>query len=334
MPRLASNFFSSRLALGTSIVALVLLALAPRPAAQLLAGLHQPATVLLTPVQRPARSIVAWLMDTDARKLKNAVSVDEYRSLQEQSEEYRQALLRTRQEVEDLRRLIRDLSATIQLNPSEVNFVVAPVIGFGADLTGGLLSVQAGTREGVNVNDVVVLRGVHLLGRVQTTRDRHCTVRPITHRTAGKIRGVIMLDDQKYGPVCQFEPLGDGTLSGMTTDIDAATGQSDPSAADLGELVQPGMTVRLIDPSWPQSSRMLIMGQVVSVEPSPTQIKRRRIVIRPQHNIISASEVMVRLPRYAAEGSTLPAPAPAPRVSPSAVAPPTSPTPVPTRRTP
>ena len=91
----------------------------------------------------------------------------------------------SREEAEALRTLVRDLSRGMELNPSlAVRQIAAPVIGYGSDLSGGLLTVRAGRKDGVEPNSVVVVRGVYLVGRVQRVRQQQQRVGQV-----GDIRG-------------------------------------------------------------------------------------------------------------------------------------------------
>jgi len=58
-----------------------------------------------------------------------------------------------------------------------------------------------------------------------------------------------------------------------------------------------GQTVRLDDPTWPKAARMLVLGRVERVEPSPDQPLRRVITIRPTvAGLDRLSEVVIWTP--------------------------------------
>ena len=222
-------------------------------------------------------------------------------NLQAQLDEAKLELRQSRQESEDLRLLIRDLSRGMELNPAlAVKQINAPVIGFGADLTGGVLTVQAGRRENVNPKDVVTVRGINLMGRVTKVDERTCAVAPITMKGSRSLRGVIMLDDHKFGPHCQLDAVGNGLLAGRvmyeTESGDVAAGES-PN-------IQPGMDVLLDDGEFPISSRMLVIGKVVSVEPSPSSLIRLIVTVRPVvQDLGHVGEVIIRIPEHSTDAS-------------------------------
>ena len=281
-----------RTSLALAIPAMLVLALLPRPALPLVTALHGPVTMLLAPVQQPARAVVVWLRGEERKP--GAGDPTDIANLEFQLDQARLELRQARQEVEDLRAMIKNLSRGMELNPSlSVRQITAPVIGFGADLSGGIVTVRAGKAERVSVNDVVAVRGVYLMGRVVRVEERTCGVKPITQKGFGKFDGVIMLDDQHLGPECQLEAAGDGTLIGKVK----YTGEIG-TTAELPQITS-GMTVRLSDKEWPPSAKMLVVGTITRVEPSPSQSQRLLVTVEPLQNLAHTSEVIVRIPESA-----------------------------------
>ncbi len=282
----------SRLAFG--ILAVGLLAALPRPVAQGLATLHGPLTVLLGPIQQPARFVASKVRGTDSTGSEaGADASPALIEMQRQRDQYALESKQLRQQLDDLRLLMKDLAKGQDLNPDiSVKQIPAPVIGYGPDLSGGLLTVRAGSRHGVSVQDVVVIRGVHLLGRVTRVDVATSAVRPITlpDRQRTKIAGVIMLTDDAAGPICQLEPDSAGQLSGKVEDT------ADPTGTRAPVSITPGMTVRLKDHDWPASAQMLIIGKVIKVEPAPDNLLRLVVTVQPEYDLARASEVMIRIP--------------------------------------
>jgi cell shape-determining protein MreC len=278
-----------------AVAAVALLALVPRPGLRLVGYLRDPLTLLLTPIQEPVRWAVVRLRGSESAADSAVVA-----QLQVQLDQARLELRQARQEADDLRALVRDVSRGMELNSMlAVRQIRAPVIGFGADLSGDLVTVRAGRREKVNKNDVVAVRGVYLMGRVVRVEERTCEVHPITHKGFGKFNGVIMLDnDQKLGPECQFEPAGNGTLIGKVMNPDEIV-QTATGTTELPAIL-PGMEVRLSDKEWPPSSRMLVIGRVVKVEPSPNQLTRLLVTVKPDQDLARTSEVIIRVPEESA----------------------------------
>lgn len=289
--RSASGWITGRPGFGLVVLALVVLSLLPSGWIGWAGYLNSPLVFLFAPVQRPLRSLVVWLKPPEPARGPDDPMIT---SLQSERDDYWRRLLQAQQEVVDLRTLIKDLSRGIELNPNlPVRQIMAPVIGSGPDLSGGLITVQAGKREGVQIGNVVTVRGVHLVGRIRKVDNRTSAVMPITYQAGSKvseyIRGVIMLADEKVGPVCELAATGKGTLVGAIADEpDAVSGRR--------AEITPGMTVRLVEESWPQSSRMLVIGVVERVEPLPQQPLRRMVTVRPVYDIERWSEVMIRIP--------------------------------------
>lgn len=289
---------SARTSLTLAILLVVVVAFLPRPLISWLTHLHGPATVLLAPLQQPARSLVVWFRGPGGAG-GPGVRLDESpeeKVLREQRDQYALEVKQLRQQVEEFRVLIKDLSRGFDLNPSlAVKQMTVPVIGFGADTSGGLLAVRAGRRDGVSVSNVVAIRGVHLLGRVVRVDERTCAVLPITRMSRGDaIGGVVMLSDETLGPTVVLKTVDGmgGVLRGLVEYL------ADPSGVAPPVAITPDMIVRLRDSDgrWPQSSQMLIIGKIEKAEPSPEIPTRTVITVRPLHDIERASEVMIRVP--------------------------------------
>lgn len=210
-------------------------------------------------------------------------------ALKEESEGYRRLWLAERGENERLRRLIEELQRGVSLNPSlPVRQLTAPVTRASSDLTSGVLSIRAGKASGVDTTTVATVPTLQLVGRVADVQGPICRVLPITAKSTGKIGVRVMLaDNSPDGLQSTLAPVGDGTLRG---DVEF-------SRAD-GTLLPPpevGMVVRLDDPAWPDSARMLIVGTVVAVERSTQNSLRSVVVVRPTADVERVSEVTLRI---------------------------------------
>lgn len=228
-------------------------------------------TVLVAPVSGPVRAVATWLGPNRAGS-----SDEANRVFEDELERIKSELLRTQQENDRLRQTIRDLQSGLALQDNApVRQLEAPVIGTGSDPGTGMLTVRAGTREGVNTDGVALAPGLQLLGRVVAVAERTSTVRSITAKSSEAITAMIMINGEiADGLRCTLTPVGDGTLRGPVSD------RRDPGTNSPIEPVA-GQLVRLDDPLWPRSSRMLKLGVVESVEPSPNQPLRRIVTVRP-----------------------------------------------------
>lgn len=300
MPR--SRWINPRIGLTAAIAALGVLSFAPPGAAGWVGAFRGPVRTVLAPIAAP----FALLLGLVLREESIAASGPAQEALT-QRDGYLREVNQLRAENDDLRRVIADLQHGLDLNPNiPVRQFTAAVIGSSLDLSSMMLSVRAGTREGVEPSaSVAVVRGVHLVGRVVgSPSPRTCSVLPFTDRSAGWINGVVMLDATRFGPACRLEPQGDGTLTGRlrseavllptgasSAAIDSASGGGDAQAG-----VKPGMVVRLADDSWPQSAQMLELGVVESVETPAQDIRIRTLVVRPKYRVERVSEVTLRVP--------------------------------------
>ena len=288
MARSTPRWLTSRNMLGVSVLALLLTSILPPRAGRALDWLSNPADFVLRPLQAVmVRGVNLVLGPDELRTREQATSAE----LLKERDEYLHQALQLQQENEDLRRVIIDLQQGMALNPSlTVRQRTAPVIGPSPDLSGGLLTLRAGKRDGVEVNSVVVCHGVHLVGRIRDVSERASKVLPITDRSAGIVGGVIMLDAMTAGPTCpSLKPTGDGRLRGGVEYLFDPAVQSQPE-------IKPHMTVRLLDKAWPESAQKLVIGEVESVDPDRGSPTRSIVTVRPLYTLDRLSEVMIRIP--------------------------------------
>jgi cell shape-determining protein MreC len=218
---------------------------------------------------------------------------EELKLLEERKQEFETLYLRERAETQRLREMIRELQLGLSLNPeARVQQLVAPVIGTSADLSAGLLSVRTGPSIETDRTTVATTTGLQLVGRVTSSSGPTCFVMPITRRSAGKIQVAIMTGEGPAEIGANLVPVGDGTLKGDVLRI-SGDASVDPGAGAPAAAV--GQIVRLDDMDWPKSARMLIVGRVESVSPSPSDPLRQVIVVRPTVNIERLSELLLRL---------------------------------------
>ena len=242
---------------------------------------------IVAPISHPLNATVRWLgggRDTPP-------SDDAIRVLEEKLEETNAALLRQISENQRLSRVIEELRvlSTAGVAPP-TRTIVAPVYATSSDLAGGVIRVVAGEREGVIMNTPATALGMQLVGRVVAVSGRTSSVLPITARSAGPLRAMIMLDSEPNGLICTLNPTGEGTLRGP---VEA---RRDPTTA---QPIEPriGQTVRLSDPSrWTPSSQMLLVGVIESVDPAPDQPLRKVVTVRPTiEDLARVTEVMLLL---------------------------------------
>src|SRR5262249_53195607 len=87
---------------------------------------------------------------------------------------------------------------------------------------------------------------------------------------------------------CDLAPTGEGTLSGKLQD------DTNPNAPQQTRPA-PGMVVRLVDPAWPASAQMLIIGTVDRIEAAPDSPLRQVVIVKPVYSLDRWSEVMIRI---------------------------------------
>lgn len=237
------------------------------------------------PISQPFAAASRWAAPATRHRDEAEVA-----GLKDELEATRSKLMRVEAENGRLRDQIQELQRGIALNPDlPVQPVLAPVYGSSSDLSAGLLRVRAGTKQGVDVNSVATTSGLQLVGRVVSAGSRTCTVLPITSKAAGSLRAMVMVDQTSNGLACTLTPEGDGLLRGPVED------RRGPGSAPVEPRI--GQSVRLADPDhWPSNSQMLLIGEVVSVEPAPSQPLRKIITVRPTvERLDRVSEVILRV---------------------------------------
>lgn len=238
------------------------------------------------PISQPFAAVSRWAAPATRQHDDDLVTM-----LRGELEAARSMMLRHESENQRLRSQIRELQHGIELNPGlPVRQVMAPVYGTSSDLSSGMLRVRAGTAQEVDENAVATTSGLQLVGRIVSAGARTSTVLPITSPKAGPVRAMVMIDATANGLVCTLTPVGDGTLRGPVED------RRDPTTA-LAVQPQVGQQVRLSDPDrWPAHSQMLLVGEVVKVEPAPDQPLRAIVVVAPMiERLDRISEVVLRI---------------------------------------
>lgn len=294
------HWLNSRSGLTLAVIALIVLAFAPPRLTGWVGALRAPVQTILAPLAFPFAAALRLVNPDEVLRPADAPALD---ALRLERDGYLREVNQLRAENDELRRAINELQQGLDLNPNiPVRQFNRPVITSPIDLASRLLTVRAGTREGVEPTaTVAVVRGVHLVGRVTSADALKCQVLPFTDRNAGSIDGMVMLDPVVPGPACRLTPRGDGTLAGRlkTESVLLPGGMASAatdSAGDPAAGVKPGMVVRLADETWPQSAQMLELGIVESVQTPPEDIRIRTIVVRPRYRVDRVSEVTLRVP--------------------------------------
>lgn len=270
-----------------ALVILFLLALTPVRFVGWLEWFGELAHTLFAPASHPVSAAAHWVSPARVE----AFSDEGKEVLQEELERTRQAFLRLQLENDQLRRLVDDLQRGFSLQGSEtVRPLARPVTGNPSDLSGGMLVIRAGSRDGVTANTVATYDGMQLVGRVQSVTGRFCEVQPITAQHAARLDAVVMLDADGTAMLpCSLTPTGEGTLSGPVTEPDS------PSP-DARLAVGQDVRLRVTDGSWPDSSQMLLIGRVTEITPAPDHPVRRHITVRPLVDLRRISRVVLRVP--------------------------------------
>lgn len=239
------------------------------------------AQTIIAPVSAPASRAAGFLRTGGGR----AAPPEVVQRLEQEKDHFRLLYEQQKAEILRLQRLLDDLRADVLRTDTPTRQLIRPVIGRSSDLTSSVVTVRAGARDGALPQMPVAIQAVQLYGRVETVRERHCLVRPITDRDAGGIDAIVMFDTG-HTLRCRLSPVGDGSLRGRVEEETAETGP-----------LQPGLLVRLADDSWPTYVQRFEIGRVESIEPNPDQPLRQIITVRPRlDDLARASEVSLVIP--------------------------------------
>lgn len=249
--------------------------------------------VVLLPTAPLSQWLTSFTRGVLGRSGEKSVGDERTKALEEERQTFYTLYLRERAENLQLRDYIAELQRGVALNPNQpVRQVIAPIIGTGADSSTGLLTARVPADLTADRNTVAATTGLQLVGRVSSgggSGGGVVTLTPITLRSAGKVRGIVMSDDANFALAAELSPRGDGTLRGVVRVLESrvGAGAKPPEPA-------PGQLVRLDDPDWPPSATMLIVGRVESVDPSPEESQRVVITVRPLVNVERVARVLLR----------------------------------------
>lgn len=238
------------------------------------------AFVVVSPIAHPITRAVDLIVPA-ARV--GTEATERERTLQDELERVRVRLLQSDTRIAELESLIEQLRGSLLHPDIEVTQLQRPIAG----QRGEFLLVRTGRHEGVDRGAVITAQSVQLIGRVSEASELTALVHPITARGGQTLMGVVILDEQTgRRATCILRPNGDGTLSGEIS----------PPEDGRAEEIQIGQTVRLFDDQWPRHAQMLVIGEIIRVEPSAAQPLRPQITVQPRVNPRRAGEVIVRLP--------------------------------------
>lgn len=244
------------------------------------------------PASSPAKSI-AQLFSGEPGGLNHEMMSQ----LEHERDHFKLLWLQEQRRSQDLVQTIEQLQKGAMYGDVPFKPVVCQVIGGSSDGTGGMLLVRAGSVEGVTEKCVATTAGVQVIGQVVRVDGRTSWVRVITHPAAGKVRGVIMGSDDKPGPACELSPhKSRPILQGLVEYV------KDPKQAPAI-----GQTVRVDDPIWPRSSRMLVLGTITDMKPAPAG-SRQMIEVTPTVPLDRLSELVLRATLPDTETPALPLP--------------------------
>jgi len=195
-----------------------------------------------------------------------------------------------RARLEQAYRQIEQLSLVRQMGLPKVQLRTASVVEWTVGSTGPLMTIDCGRRQGVE-EKMVVVQGVHLVGKVIHTSAESATVQPIT--TMGTHLAVRVYSSRPAElnadhPVLQIVASKRGGFI---------------ARADAGEIIAVDDRARLHDMTWPKEGQGFVVGVVTRIAPDEEDpILRREVQITPAMSIAGARDVVVVIPQAGTEG--------------------------------
>ncbi|MBX3363665.1 MAG: hypothetical protein KF866_02765 [Phycisphaeraceae bacterium] len=238
------------------------------------------------PISHPVSLFARWIDPAP-----EAPQPEELLRLKDELDSFRTLYFQELARSADLHKRLLELQEGLDLMPSlPVRVRAAPVIGYSRHASGGVMQVRAGMSHGVDLSTVATIRGAQLVGRVVEAGRSTSLVRPIIDPASPPMLARVMVTQTGEGPACTLTPAGDGTLVGPLEDLSHR-----PDSALLEPAI--GQEVRLDDPAWPAAARMLRLGVVEAIRPAADAPMRRVVVVRPAHDLLRLSEVVLRIPQ-------------------------------------
>ncbi len=286
---MARRRINPRGALFLMCVLLALLALLPSGLTGWVIWFRGPLLAVIAPISGPLTHVSRWLRPGDSlRILPDDPEVHELRLL---GEMYKTEFLRSEQENARLRTIIESLQQGIGYAPSQ-QLRLLEGARVGSSSGAGTIEIARGQVHGVTLQTVAtaITAPQHIVGIVTAVGPTVSTVRLITDkRLAPKRIDALLLKDEPVSmdavalaPRCQFQPTGDGYLTGELNAQDAAN-------------VNPGDLAFIDDDHWPAGAQRLALARVVRIEETEKPLFRR-LVLRPDFDMSRVRAVMLRIP--------------------------------------
>ena len=275
---------------------LVAAALLPTSITGWITALRGPFMTLIGPVSGPASLIGGWLRPEERLAHPDATTPES--ELLERVDELTRQYFTLVDQLEEANALVRDLQQGVDFQ-SEVPIARVEASRVGHNLASGTIDVSRGSRDGVVPGTVAVARrSQQLIGVVSSVGPMVSTVHLITdtRMAPGLVVGVVMPReitsasiDLRSLPRVHLKPADDGTL------VAEAVGVGD------AQRIAVGQRVRLLDETWPPAASMLVLGQVVRIDPTEEPLFRR-IVVRPEVDPPTVRAMILHIPREPSDG--------------------------------
>jgi cell shape-determining protein MreC len=240
--------------LAAAIVVALILCFMPRSVLAWLNGPRRLIEYLIIPVSDPALAIASWFLPAAPKPDDPRVAL-----LQKEIELYKKLLADAQKAIEDKQRLIATLQKGEAIGDGVFKQWPAAVTAISSTGAGGVISVRAGSSDGVEQrNTIATTNGVQLVGRVGGVDAVSSKVTLMTHKASGTIDGVITADDgTRRAQIRNLSPqVGKRVLKGQVQHSSPPV--PDPKVGDI---------VRVDDSNnWPRSAQRLTIGAVTEVE--------------------------------------------------------------------
>jgi cell shape-determining protein MreC len=279
MARAVHQETSRRGPLAAAVLVTLILCFLPRGILTYLTGPRRLIEYLVVPISDPVHAIAAYFLPATPKPDDPRVA-----ALQKEIETFKLLLNRAQATVEEQRRLIETLQKGAARVEGAFPQLPAAVVGLSSTGAGGVISIGAGSRNGVERNTIATTNGVQLVGRVSGVDATGAKVTLMTDSASGTIDGVIVADDgTRLAEIRNMFPQrGKRVLEGQVQHRTPAP--PDPKIGD---------TVRVDDPDWPRSAQRLMIGTVSEVK--TVAGGRILVTVKPTVDLERLGEVILLL---------------------------------------
>lgn len=245
-------------------------------------------SIPVVPFADPLNQLGAMLRPAPSTADGGPLTTESLDRLEAEAAEYKRLYLAELAKVDALERQLAQLQGfEMGGSRSPVRTVLAHVAMRSPQSALGAVTLNIGSKHGVDIGAVAVYDHVHLVGRVTQVGGMQSTLLPLTNRDTPLLRCVVLPRERAAGavslgslPMVHLQAKGNGTFI---------------SRPDRSTIINVGDEVILMDPDWPSPAQGMRVGVVERVQSDDKDPLRHLVVIRPLVQVSQISMMALRL---------------------------------------